>query len=199
MPHAARLILASASPRRQNLLREAGFHFLIHPADIDESAYPADFTASQIAQYLATAKAIAISQKYPGDVTLGSDTIVALGNNLLGKPTDAADARQMLSRLFGTTHQVISGVCVIHPAAQLRQSIVVTSTVHMRTLSPAEVDAYVAGRQWEGKAGGYGIQDQDPFVTRMDGSITNIVGLPMDETIALLATAGISPQAAPIR
>jgi septum formation protein len=194
-----RLILASASPRRQSLLREAGFHFLSHPADVDETAYPPGLTAEAIAEYLATAKARAVSISYPADVTIGSDTVVALGTALLGKPVDAADAHQMLSRLSGTTHRVMSGVCVIHPAAKFHRSIVVTSTVHMRRLTESEIVAYVAGRQWEGKAGGYGIQDQDPFVTRMDGSLTNIVGLPMDETIALLAAAGISPPAATIQ
>ena len=185
-----RLILASASPRRQSLLREAGYDFHIHPADLDEDNVPPGLSPEALAEHLALAKADAVSVHYPEDVTLGSDTVVALGTELLGKPLTPADARKMLGKLSGTTHRVITGVAVVHPAAMFRRSLTVTSTVHMRSLSPAEIDAYVAGGQWEGKAGGYGIQDQDPFVTNLGGSLTNIVGLPMEATAELLALAG---------
>lgn len=188
-----RLILASASPRRQSLLREAGYDFAIHPANIDEENYPADLSPEQLAEHLALAKAEAIAAHHPHDVTLGSDTVVALGNTLLGKPVDAAHATRMLATLSGTTHRVITGVAVLHPAKNFRRSLIVTSTVHMRTLSTDDIDRYVSGGQWEGKAGGYGIQDNDPFVTNMAGSHTNIVGLPMEATGELLASAGILP------
>ena len=193
MPPIARLILASASPRRQSLLREAGYAFIIHAANIDEENCPAGMTPAQLAEYLAVAKANAVAEKHPEDVTIGSDTVVALGDQLLGKPTDPDDARRMLSRLSGTTHRVITGVAVVHPATNFRRSLAVTSTVQMRALSPDEIDAYVAGGQWEGKAGGYGIQDRDPFVTNMGGSLTNIVGLPMEAAGELLGGAGIWP------
>ena len=193
MPPIARLILASASPRRQSLLREAGYAFVIHAANIDEENYPPGMAPEQLAEYLAVAKANAVGEKYPNDVTIGSDTVVALGDHLLGKPTDPDDARRMLSKLSGTTHRVITGVAVVHPATRFRGSLIVTSTVQMRVMSSAEIDAYVAGGQWEGKAGGYGIQDRDPFVTNMGGSLTNIVGLPMEAAGELLAAAGIFP------
>lgn len=198
MPAAPRLILASASPRRQSLLREAGYEFVIHPANIDEEKYPAGLTPEGLAVYLAEAKAKAVGGIYPGDVTLGSDTVVALGDKLLGKPTDAKDARKMLGTLSGTTHRVITGVAVVHPAAQLRRSVAVISTVRMRALSDEEIESYVVGGQWEGKAGGYGIQDRDPFVTNMGGSLTNIVGLPMEAAGGLLEAAGIFPKPATI-
>ena len=188
-----RLILASASPRRQSLLREAGYAPIIQPADIDEENHPPSLAPAALALYLATAKANLVAAIFPPDVTLGADTVVSLGDQLLGKPLDPQDARQMLSLLSGTTHQVITAVAVIHPAAHYHRSIAVTSTVHMRSLTPHEIDQYVADGQWQGRAGGYGIQDRDPFVTNMGGSLTNIVGLPMEETIELLSAAGIFP------
>ena len=191
------LILASASPRRQSLLRDAGFDITIHPADIDEESYPPNLTPPQIAEYLATAKAALISKQHPGDVTIGSDTVVYLGAQLLGKPTDSIHAREMLSTLSGSTHRVVSGVAVIRPATGFQRVVSVESTVQMRRLTPDEIDRYVAGGQWQGKAGGYGIQDDDPFVTNMAGSLTNIVGLPMEATIELLSAAGIFPTRPP--
>ena len=194
-PHHPRLILASASPRRQSLLREAGYAFVIHPADLNEDDVPANLSPAQIAEYLANAKATAVAKGFPNDVTLGSDTVVALGSQLLGKPADAVHARQMLGTLAGTIHHVTTGVAVFYPARQFRRSLTVTSTVQMRPLTVSEIDAYVASGQWAGKAGGYGIQDDDPFVTNMGGSLTNIVGLPMEATRELLSAAGIFPVA----
>ncbi|HEV7301457.1 MAG TPA: Maf family protein [Tepidisphaeraceae bacterium] len=184
-----RLILASGSPRRRQLLAEAYYAFEIIPSDIDESQVPTDLRPSEVAAYLARGKAAVIAARFPDAVVVGADTVVALGDLLLGKPADATDARRMLSLLSGTAHHVTTGVAVCR-GAQVDE-VHVTSTVAMRPLTATEIDAYVAGRQWEGKAGGYGIQDDDPFVTRMDGSLTNIVGLPMDETIELLARAGV--------
>jgi septum formation protein len=101
----------------------------------------------------------------------------------------------MLRLLGGTTHLVITGVCVMRRAANFVRRSRVTSAVHMRPLSESEIEAYVASADWEGKAGGYGIQDEDPFVTRISGCHTNIVGLPMTDTAKLLADAGVHPRA----
>jgi len=188
-----RLILASASPRRQQLLSDAGFHFDIDPAEIDESAHPASILPSQVAIYLAEAKARAVATRHPDDIILAADTIVCFGDQILGKPADAKQATRMLSLLSGTTHLVITGVCVEHRAARFHKSARVMSAVRMKLLTKAEIDQYVATNAWQGKAGGYGIQDPDPFVTRQTGSHTNIVGLPMEITIPLLAEAGIRP------
>src|SRR5258706_8133101 len=188
-----RLILASSSPRRQSLLREAGYNFQIHPANIDEENVPLGLTPEALAEHLALAKAQAVAAQFPDDVTIGSDTVVALGARLLGKPIDPDDARRMLAHLSGTTHRVISGVAVIKPATGFRGSLAITSTVQMRALSPEETEEYVGGAQWHGKAGGYGIPDNDPIVTNMGGSLTNIVGLPMEATAELLSAAGIFP------
>jgi septum formation protein len=188
-----RLILASASPRRQSLLREAGYLFVLSPADINEEDHPAALKPGELAAFLANAKAEAVAAQFPHDITLGADTVVALGDQQLGKPTDAPHAREMLRSLSGTTHEVVTGVALVGPARGFRRSALVRSTVQMRTLTDAEVDRYVAGGEWRGKAGGYGIQDDDPFVTRMAGSLSNIVGLPMEATVELLAAAGIEP------
>jgi septum formation protein len=187
------LILASGSPRRQELLREAGYAFLVSPADIDESVYPPGASPAEIAEHLAVAKARAVAARFPNDVVLAADTVVAVGNDALGKPLDAGDARRLLSLLGGTEHEVITGIAVVHAAADVTLRARVISTVQMRALTAAEVEAYIATGDWQGKAGGYGIQDQDPFVTRTSGCHTNIVGLPMATTARLLAEAGITP------
>jgi septum formation protein len=188
-----RLILASASPRRQELLKEAGYTFTVYPADIDEDDVPPDLLPADLAEYLARAKAAVISERFPQDVVLAADTVVAHAETLLGKPRDAADARRMLTLLGGTIHTVVTGVAVVHAAASFARHARVISSVHMRPLTSDEITQYVATNEWQGKAGGYGIQDPDPFVTRIAGCHTNIVGLPMHMTAELLAAAGIMP------
>jgi septum formation protein len=196
-PHVPRLILASASPRRQQLLRAAGYDFVVHPADIDEDDHPARILPADLAEYLAVQKArtVATLPQFQQDVVLAADTVVAFGDRSLGKPADAAEASRMLELLSGTTHIVITGVSVMRPATQHVARSRVMSAVRMRPLSPQEIAAYVASNGWQGKAGGYGIQDQDPFVIRQAGCHTNIVGLPVPETRRLLEQAGVRPAA----
>ncbi len=188
-----RLILASASPRRQLLLRQAGYAFTVAPSDVDESDVPAGLSPGGLAEHLALRKAHAVAAAYPDDVVLGADTIVALGDDVFGKPCDAEDARRMLTRLSGTTQAVITGVAIVRSVAGKAWSRQVRSAVEMRRLTPEEIADYVKGGRWEGKAGGYGIQDDDPFVTRMTGSLTNIVGLPMEAVTEMLSQAGVEP------
>ena len=189
----SRLVLASASPRRQQLLREAGYEFVTHPADIDENDYPPDLSPGDLAEYLARRKAEVVANRFPDDVVLAADTVVAYQQTILGKPTDAADARRMLRLLSNTVHEVVTGVVVGRVADGFERRQRVVSAVHMRQLSDQEIEQYAASRQWEGKAGGYGIQDPDPFVTRVSGCQTNIVGLPMTTTEMLLKEAGVAP------
>ena len=186
-----RLILASASPRRQELLREGGYRFTVRPADVDESDYPPGLSAGGLAGYLAGRKAAVVAEALPEDVVLAADTVVALEGEVFGKPADRGDARRMLGRLSGTAHGVITGIIVVHRSAGFSGSRVVESAVHMRQLTAAEIEAYLDTGGWRGKAGGYGIQDPDPFVTRITGSLTNIVGLPMEDARELLRAAGI--------
>src|SRR5699024_1223015 len=124
---------------------------------------------------------------------LGADTIVALGDQLLGKPEDAAHAKWMIGQLAGSSHEVTTGVCVMCWDTEKTHVAHATSTVSMRPLSLTEIELYVASGDWRGKAGGYGIQDRDPFVTNMGGSHTNIVGLAMELTLDLLGQCGITP------
>jgi septum formation protein len=188
-----KLILASSSPRRQSLLRDAGYLFDVDPADIDEANYPASMLPSQIAAHLAESKAKVVAERHPNDVVLAADTVVAFGDQSLGKPDDEGHARKMLNLLSGTTHLVITGVSVMRLATRFARTTRVMSAVKMRIMTPAEIDRYVAGGDWKGKAGGYGIQDNDPFVVRQAGSHTNIVGLPMTTARQLLHEAGIMP------
>ncbi|HTW95284.1 MAG TPA: Maf family protein [Tepidisphaeraceae bacterium] len=185
-----RLILASASPRRQSLLQEAGFSFLIEPSGVSEEAAP-NLYPIDLALHLAIAKADAVAAKFPDDVVLAADTVVAFGDRSLGKPADEEDARRMLRLLSGTTHVVITGVTVIRKSADHHALTHVMSAVRMKLLDEPAIARYIQGGDWRGKAGGYGIQDADPFVIRLSGCHTNVVGLPMTTTIRLLSEAGI--------
>lgn len=198
------MYLASRSPRRQSLLREAGYTFEIDAADIDEEDYPRGLLPSEVALRLAKAKLSAVALRHPEDVVLSADTVVAFGDVILGKPNDAEHARQMLRLLAGTTHIVISGVAVGRTATGLLRADKVMTSIRMRWLSDREIDRYVESGAWEGKAGGYGIQDADyhtgimpagsePFLTKIAGCQTNVVGLPMTLTAKLLEAAGIYP------
>lgn len=189
-----RLILASGSPRRQQLLRDAGYAFTVVPADIDESDYERALPPGDVAAFLAAAKARTVAAQHPTDVVLAADTVVAHNEQLLGKPVDAIDARRMLRLLGGTTHYVITAVAVLCGADNRLRQARVTSSVHMRDLADTEIETYLASNDWQGKAGGYGIQDPDPFVTRTAGCLTNIVGLPMTHTATLLAEFQIMPR-----
>lgn len=185
------LVLASRSPRRQHLLREAGYGFVVDPADVDEDDFPAEALPVDVAVRLARVKSFEVATRHPDAVVLGADTVVAFGDRVLGKPQDPRHAREMLRLLSGTTHIVITGVAVTRRATDFAQEKRVMSAVRMRLLTAREIDLYVESGQWQGKAGGYGIQDNDPFVTRVSGCYTNIVGMPMPATRALLAQAGI--------
>jgi septum formation protein len=174
-------------------LHDVGYEFDVHPANIDEDDHPVGLLPGDLAEWLASEKANAIAKQFPHSVVLAADTVVAFGDAILGKPEDADHARQMLTLLGGTTHMVVTGIAVVSPLKKFRRTDRVISAVNMRMLSADEIERYIATNDWQGKAGGYGIQDNDPFVTRVNGSFTNIVCLPMDETRALLAEAGIVP------
>jgi len=188
-----RLILASASPQRKKLLDDAGYEFTIYPAEIDESSFARSILPAELAQQLSKAKAEKVAPTFPDAVVLGADTVVAFGDLTLGKPTDAADAAKMIELLAGTTHIVITGVTVICTEMNFYRSARVMSAVRMKALTPKEIQRYVESGDWHGKAGGYGIQDKDPFVERVRGDHENIVGLPMKKTRQLLEEAGIFP------
>ncbi len=192
-PGVGRLILASASPRRLELLQEAGYAPVVEPSRIDEESFPKDMLPADLALRLAVEKAQAVAPRFPNDVVLAADTVVAFGDQILGKPIDEQHARWMLGLLAGTTHVIVTGVAVVCQAAAMQFSARVMSAVRMKSLTPSQIDRYVTTNDWQGKAGGYGIQDADPFVIRLSGCHTNIVGLPMTTTRRMLESAGINP------
>src|SRR5687767_1578657 len=178
-PPASTLILASTSPRRQNLLREAGYDFTVVPPGVDEDDFPPTLLPGELAQFLARVKARSVVERYPDRVVLAADTVVAFGDRVLGKPEDADEARDMLRLLSGTTHVVVTGVAVAHVARKLAQERRVLSAVRMRMIGRADIDRYVETGMWQGKAGGYGLQDGNGFIQNVTGCATNVVGLPM--------------------
>jgi septum formation protein len=186
-----RLVLASSSPRRIQLLREAGYDFVVEPANIDENKFTATTLPIDLAMQLARAKAEAVAERFPGEVILGADTVVAFGDWVIGKPRDVAHARSMIQLLTGTTHIVITGVSVICRATNFIRHTRAMSAVQMKPLTPTQIEKHIESNLWQGKAGGYGIQDPDPIVTCLRGDVTNVIGLPAKLTKQLLGEAGI--------
>ncbi len=185
------LILASASPRRQQLLQQVGLPFHIIPADIDEQPHPGEAPQAYVLR-MAHSKAQRIAQHYPMALVLGVDTIVTIDALILGKPRDAADARQMLRRLSGRSHTVLTGLALLRQSQGWTRLDSMGTQVHFRTLSDAEIDAYIATTEPLDKAGAYAIQGRARvFVDAFDGCYTNAVGLPVQRTAALLREAGL--------
>jgi septum formation protein len=171
------LILASASPRRVELLKAAGFQPIVVPAHVDETPYPAETPAAHVVR-LARAKAEAIAARYPEAAVLGADTVVALDDVILGKPRDDDDARRMLERLAGRVHRVYTGV-TLTIGAEVRSEVTMTE-VEMSGLLKAEIGWYVASGEPRDKAGAYAIQGlASRYVTAIRGSYSNVVGLPV--------------------
>jgi septum formation protein len=180
------IILASASPRRVQLLAQIGITpTAIIPANIDETPLPRETPATYVLR-VARTKAAAISKSHPAQPVLAADTVVALGRRILPKAEDEAAARACLALLSGRRHRVMTAVCVVDGAGTLRHKTV-TSIVKFSVLTPAMIDAYIASGEWQGKAGGYGIQGAAAsFIPFISGSYSNVVGLPLFETAGLL-------------
>lgn len=199
-PH--RLVLASASPRRVELLAQVGIvPDRIAPADIDETPQRRE-EPGPLAKRLALGKAEAIASADADADTwvLAADTVVGVGRRILGKPQDAVEARRFLSILSGRRHRVFGGVTVIAPTGKISRRLVATS-VNFKRLEPAEIDTYLDSGEWEGKAGGYAIQGRaGAFIRGINGSYFNVVGLPLYETLSLLRGSGfVAPVDLPSR
>ena len=181
------LFLASRSPRRRQLLTEAGIAFALIDVEVDESL-DAPLPPIETARVLAERKARAGAELVEDGLVLGSDTIVALGERVLGKPDDRAHARAMLGDLSGQTHRVITGVALIDAATGDARVEADITEVLMRPMTPEEIAAYVATGESDDKAGAYAIQEKgDAFVERYEGSYSNVVGLPMELLGRMLA------------
>lgn len=171
------LVLASASPRRAELLTAAGFAFTVAHADIDETPRPGEAPAAYV-QRLAVGKAQAVAARQPEALVLGADTTVVVDGDILAKPADAADAAAMLRRLAGRAHEVLTGVALAGPAAT--RVALGTTRVWFAPMTEADIATYVATGEPMDKAGAYGIQGWAArFVTRIEGSYSNVVGLPV--------------------
>ncbi len=174
------LILASASPRRAELLREMGADFTILTRPTAE-AHHEGFTARELCLLNAYRKARAVAKLHPQALVLGADTLVYLGTTLYGKPVDLADAHRMLRELAGHTHQVVTGVCLLQLGANRCRLFAETTNVTFKPLLESQISAYLAAIQPLDKAGAYAIQDRgDEIVERISGSFSNVVGLPVE-------------------
>ena len=193
-PDGVRLVLASASPRRSDLLGSVGLDFDVIPADIDETVADGESPLEYVAR-LSREKAATVVEMMPtGSIVVAADTTVDVDGQILEKPTDDADARRMLRLLSGRAHLVHTGVTVVGPggdgAGEDRRTVVVETAVTVVELGDAEIDWYLATGEHVGKAGAYGIQGAaGVFVERIDGSVTNVIGLPLAETVAMLRSA----------
>lgn len=186
-----RLILASGSPRRQELLQSVGADFLVDPSQASEETWgymhPAD-----LVKHLAERKAAEVASRYSDGLIIGADTIVALGDEVMGKPKDEADARRMLIRLGGHTHQVYTGIAVIDVASATRRLEFECTQVTMRPIALDEIERYIATGEPTDKAGAYAIQGKAClFVSRIEGCYFNVVGLPLHRLNAMLREFGV--------
>jgi septum formation protein len=188
------IILASGSPRRSALLERWGISFTVIPArDVDELSVTG--SPSEVAALLSEMKARSVLDRLRGEtlgetLVIGADTLVEVGGRPLGKPADLAQAREMIERLSGRTHRVVTGVAVVRSESPARVEVE-TSEVSFRPLARAEIERYLSTGDWEGKAGAYGIQDEgQSLVAGFRGCFYNIVGLPMRRLAAMLAAEG---------
>lgn len=185
------LVLASASPRRQELLRNAGIPFTVQPADVDETPFP-DEGARDCAERLAREKALKVWRSRQHDVVLGADTVVVVAGTILGKPLDADDAARMLRMLSGRTHEVITGVCVVSPVRGTQHPVLSETAspdvkvaaectlVTVGKISDPEILDYISTGEPMDKAGAYAIQGiASRWIPRIEGDYSNVVGLPV--------------------
>lgn len=189
---ATRLTLASASPRRRELLKERGYVAeVVVPPFKEPTAADRDLPPAQLAQALSHFKAQSVALSVRSGMILAGDTLVTLRTCVYGKPVDRADAARILTALAGTTHEVITGVTLLDAATGERSIRHETTAVTMRQLSKEQLETYLDTEAWRGKAGAFGIQDHDdPFVESIDGSFTNVVGFPMELIARMLQDWG---------
>jgi len=187
------LVLASASPRRRDLLEQAGIPHQVHPANIDETPLENELPVA-LSVRLAREKALVVAKSLGGEPrrrVLGSDTIVVLDGRVFGKPADPEDAVHLLQQLVGRTHTVVTAVAVVDSSSLEVRDLAVESRVTLRDASEEEIRRYVATGEPLDKAGAYAIQGEGSWlVTALEGSLSNVIGLPLEETLALLEQAG---------
>ena len=176
------VILASASPRRRELMLAAGYEFIVVTSNIDESDFSADgIEPYKFAEQLALAKANDVAQKYPDKIVIGADTIVDYAGQIIGKPGDDIEARQIVENLFGSPHKVITGLAIVRLCDNTELVVHDSTTVYPKQLTPEQISQHIETGLWKDKAGAYAIQENgDEFVEKIEGSMTNVMGLPME-------------------
>jgi septum formation protein len=186
------IILASASPRRKQLLTEAGYKFKVFVPDIDESAFSAECTKpSEYAKQLALVKARSVAAKFPDCLVISADTIADLNGEIIGKPADAKEAEQITRKLFSRPHKVITGVAIVRLSDGTEIVESDTTVVYPKQMSTEQITEHIKSGSWRDKAGAYAIQENgDEFVEKIDGSLTNVMGLPMELLQRLLERIG---------
>ena len=190
MPHikSTRVILASSSPRRADLLSQIGLTFEIYPSDIEEPTFNGSITPASATQQLASMKAKSVAERYTEGVIIGADTLVAYKNELIGKPDNPEHARSILKKLSGKKHKVVTGVCLINVELSKEITWNEVTKVYFRELNPVEIEEYVNCGEPLDKAGAYGIQGRGAaFVNRIEGCYFNVVGLPLASLIEQLS------------
>jgi septum formation protein len=190
-----RLTLASGSPARRELLTRAGYRFVVNPANVDEPDGSGVTDIRRYVQEVAWSKAAAVAPRVADGVVLAADTVGWIDGRVIGKPADEADARRILTLLGGREHELWTGVVLWRRPDDVQLAWQEVSRVFFRRLSDAELDGYLATRTWQGCSGAYAIQEEDdPFVRVATGSVSNVIGLPMETSETLLRWfAGIVP------
>jgi len=185
----ALLILASASPRRRQLMSEAGYEFTVVQPEVDESTFATDqINPVEYAKRLALAKAKNIAKKHPDSFVIGADTIVDFQGRIIGKAADAKEAEQITRQLFSAPHKVITGIAIVRLSDGTELVRSDSTTVYPRKMTVEQIADHIKGGSWRDKAGAYAIQETgDEFVEKIEGSLTNVMGLPMELLESLLA------------
>ncbi len=175
-------ILASASPRRKQLLAEVGYEFKVSVPAIDESALSAEgVNPREYAERLALAKAKNVAEKFPKSLVVGADTVVDFDGEIIGKPSDAKEAEQITRKLFSKPHKVITAVVIVRLSDGIELVESDSTTIYPKKMSDEQIAKHIKSKSWQDKAGAYAIREQgDEFIERIEGSLTNVMGLPME-------------------
>ena len=183
------IVLASASPRRRELMIKSGYRFIVERSDIDESQFSANKIEPAVyAEQLAYAKAENVAPHHPDKTVIGADTIVDYDGTIIGKPADEKEALEIVEKLFSKPHKVITGIAIIRINDNIKIVTHDTTIVYPRKMSPEQIRKHISTGIWEDKAGAYAIQENgDEFVERIEGSLTNVMGFPMELLEKLLA------------
>ena len=186
------IILASASPRRKQLLTEAGYKFTVVTPEIDESAFPSKhISPCEYAKRLALAKAKNVAARFPDCLVIGADTVVDFNGQMFGKPADAKEAEQITKKLFSAPHKVITAVAIVRIADGTEIIEGETTAVYPKKMTAEQIAEHIKSGSWQDKAGAYAIQeDGDEFIEKIEGSLTNVMGLPMELLQRLLERIG---------